>query len=113
MNLFQDEFAAAREDVAQVLQKRPTKATQSPSAPPGIGSPEPPFDRNRSAATERTEVMKIDDPKDAKPSETGVPDAPEFSNTSKDPANWVTGDEPMTGAQNSYLRTLYDEVGVA
>ncbi len=28
------------------------------------------------------------------------------SNTEKDPADWVTGDEPMTGAQASYLKTL-------
>ncbi len=28
------------------------------------------------------------------------------SNVEKDPSDWVTGDEPMTGAQASYLRTL-------
>ncbi|HEX8570285.1 MAG TPA: DUF3072 domain-containing protein [Caulobacteraceae bacterium] len=28
------------------------------------------------------------------------------SNTQKDPDDWVTGDEPMTGAQASYLKTL-------
>ena len=33
------------------------------------------------------------------------------SNTEKDPAEWVTGDEPMTGAQASYLRTLTQEAG--
>jgi Protein of unknown function (DUF3072) len=27
-------------------------------------------------------------------------------NTQKSPDEWVTGDEPMTGAQASYLRTL-------
>jgi hypothetical protein len=26
--------------------------------------------------------------------------------TEKDPADWVTGDEPATGAQRSYLETL-------
>ncbi len=31
------------------------------------------------------------------------------SNTEKDPDEWVTGDEPMTGAQASYLRTLTQE----
>ena len=31
------------------------------------------------------------------------------SNTIKDPANWTTGDEPMTGAQRSYLSTLSEE----
>ena len=27
-------------------------------------------------------------------------------NTAKDPEDWTTGDEPMTGAQHSYLKTL-------
>ena len=27
-------------------------------------------------------------------------------NTQKDPDDWVSGDEPMTGAQASYLKTL-------
>jgi Protein of unknown function (DUF3072) len=29
----------------------------------------------------------------------------------KDPEDWVTGDEPMTGPQESYLRTLAREAG--
>ena len=29
----------------------------------------------------------------------------------RDPEDWKTGDEPMTDAQASYLRTLSDEVG--
>lgn len=33
------------------------------------------------------------------------------SNTIKDPEEWTTGDEPMTGAQQSYLKTLSDEAG--
>ena len=32
-------------------------------------------------------------------------------NMQKDPENWVTGDEPMTGAQASYLKTLCEETG--
>lgn len=31
------------------------------------------------------------------------------SNMIKDPKNWTTGDEPMTGAQKSYLTTLSEE----
>ena len=31
--------------------------------------------------------------------------------TEKDPESWVTGDEPMTGAQRSYLDTLAREAG--
>jgi hypothetical protein len=29
----------------------------------------------------------------------------------KDPEQWVTGDEPMTGAQESYVHTLAREAG--
>ena len=31
------------------------------------------------------------------------------SNTIKDPDNWTTGEEPMTGAQASYLKTLSEQ----
>ncbi len=30
-------------------------------------------------------------------------------NQIKDPSDWVTGDEPMTGAQASYLKTLSEQ----
>ncbi len=33
------------------------------------------------------------------------------TSASKDPSDWVTGDEPMTGAQRSYLDTLAREAG--
>ena len=33
------------------------------------------------------------------------------SNTVKNPDDWATGDETMTGAQASYLKTLCDEAG--
>ena len=43
---------------------------------------------------------------------TGRNDTPNpASNTIKDPADWSTGDEPMTGAQQSYLHTLASEAG--
>ncbi len=32
-------------------------------------------------------------------------------NPEKDPSDWVTGDEPMTGPQRSYLQTLGQEAG--
>lgn len=32
-------------------------------------------------------------------------------NPAKDPEDWVTGDEPMTGPQRSYLQTLAREAG--
>lgn len=36
----------------------------------------------------------------------------EHSNMKKDPKDWTTGDEAMTGAQKSYLTTLSEEAGV-
>jgi len=33
------------------------------------------------------------------------------SNTEKDPDDWVSGDDPITGAQASYLKTLSEEAG--
>jgi hypothetical protein len=32
-------------------------------------------------------------------------------NPEKDPADWVTGDEPATGPQQSYLSTLAQQAG--
>jgi hypothetical protein len=34
---------------------------------------------------------------------------PDKGNMEKDPQDWVTGEEPMTGAQKSYLKTLSEE----
>jgi DUF3072 family protein len=34
-------------------------------------------------------------------------------NPEKDPEDWTTGDEPMTGPQRSYLKTLCQEAGEA
>ena len=36
----------------------------------------------------------------------------EQSNMEKRPEDWTTGDEPMTGAQRSYLKTLSEEAKV-
>lgn len=36
---------------------------------------------------------------------------PAGTNPEKDPGQWTTGDEPMTGAQASYLQTLAQEAG--
>ena len=36
---------------------------------------------------------------------------PQGDSTRKDPEEWVTGDEPMTGAQRSYLDTLARDAG--
>ena len=38
-------------------------------------------------------------------------DVQQQPNPEKDPEEWVTGDEPMTGPQASYLATLAREAG--
>ena len=40
-----------------------------------------------------------------------APEEIQGSNLEKDPQEWKTGDEPMTDAQASYLKTLSDEAG--
>ena len=50
----------------------------------------------------RTAPSKIEDPKS---------DPAPNTNTVKDPDNWTTGEEPMTGAQASYLKTLTEQTG--
>jgi hypothetical protein len=49
-------------------------------------------------ATHTTEHDRTDDPADSPTAQ-------------KDPSDWVTGDEPMTGPQASYLKTLAHEAG--
>jgi Protein of unknown function (DUF3072) len=45
--------------------------------------------------------------------DVGARDPSHPSNREKDPDDWTTGDEPMTGAQASYLKTLCEEAGEA
>jgi hypothetical protein len=44
---------------------------------------------------------------------TEDPKSEPVGNAEKDPDEWVTGDQPMTGAQASYLKTLSEEAGEA
>ncbi len=46
-------------------------------------------------------------------SDTENPKSQPAGNAAKDPDDWVTGDEQMTGAQASYLKTLSEEAGEA
>jgi len=47
--------------------------------------------------------------KDTAQSENPKTDPKDVSNQIKDPDQWTTGGEPMTGAQASYLKTLSEE----
>ena len=46
---------------------------------------------------------------DANPKKTTPEGQDRPSNQEKDPNDWVTGGEPMTGAQASYLKTLSEQ----
>ncbi len=48
---------------------------------------------------------------ESQPTEHDAIDSADNSNAVKDPHDWATGDEPMTGAQKSYLKTLSDQAG--
>ena len=55
-----------------------------------------------------------DSHEDGKRQEAEHPDNPKLdpdpgSNTQKDPDDWVSGGDPMTGAQASYLKTLSEQ----
>lgn len=58
--------------------------------------------RTKLERNHRTEVVGRHEPEAAMSAQ-----AP--SNTEKNPDDWVSGDEPMTGAQASYLKTLCEQ----
>ena len=57
--------------------------------------------------------MKHTSENHGKPNPKTADDAAASGNLRKDPEDWVTGDEPMTAAQASYLKTLCEETGEA
>jgi hypothetical protein len=62
--------------------------------------------------SEQPEASKAGADVDQSSGDTIGADSPGAAGTTeKDPSDWVTGDEPMTGAQRSYLDTLAREAG--
>ncbi len=57
---------------------------------------------------EQPEQRESDEHRPAAESEQSADDL-KGSNVDKNPDDWVTGDEPMTGAQRSYLQTLSEQ----
>lgn len=55
-------------------------------------------------------MQENNQPTQADKTESTQPDT-NTSNTIKNPDDWTTGKEEMTGAQRSYLKTLSDEAG--
>jgi hypothetical protein len=73
------------------------------STPPDVRRDDTPMNRAPAPDPRDRETVPAANPKQKVPG----PDEP--SNLEKDPADWVTGDEPMTDAQASYLKTLCEE----
>jgi hypothetical protein len=59
----------------------------------------------------RTRVSNVRSYRKGNRKETVVSDNQVQPNPERDPEQWVTGDEPMTGPQASYLQTLCQEAG--
>jgi len=59
-----------------------------------------------------TDETSTDENSTANSGETlGAKNPEPASSAEKDPSDWVTGDEPMTGAQRSYLDSLARQAG--
>jgi hypothetical protein len=58
-------------------------------------------DTKSKASESKASASKVD--------ENPKTDPKDVSNQIKDPSQWTTGGEPMTGAQASYLKTLSEE----
>ncbi len=59
----------------------------------------------------RSQSHRDDAPNSGSNPKTAPTGGADHSNREKDPDDWTTGDEPMTGAQASYLKTLSEEAG--
>jgi hypothetical protein len=68
------------------------------------------FDENLTKAEAAKKIDELQKNRSNSNENSGSGDG-ENSNTIKDPDDWKTGDEEMTGAQKSYLKTLSDEAG--
>src|ERR671926_88912 len=67
--------------------------------------------KRRGKAPERM-AMLLQSPLSMVKRDTASQTAEASSNTIKNPEDWTTGNEPMTGAQRSYLKTLSEEAKV-
>jgi hypothetical protein len=63
-------------------------------------------DPSRQPVAEDARPERLDNAKVSEADPASLP-----SNTEKDPDEWTTGGETMTGAQASYLKTLCEEAG--
>ena len=66
---------------------------------------------HRSHARAETDDQRAEAPSLESPKTLGRDPAGGPGNLQKDPDDWVTGDEKMTMAQASYLKTLCEEAG--
>ena len=72
---------------------------------------EPPFDPEYDAAYDQAPPANEQAPQGDGQEMLGATGDAQDGNLEKDPSDWVTGDEPMTAPQRSYLDTLAREAG--
>jgi hypothetical protein len=68
-------------------------------------------DQEEHTMTDATANAQPDEQPDAGGETIGATGDAQDSTFEKDPADWVSGDDPMTGAQRSYLDTLAKQAG--
>jgi DUF3072 family protein len=83
-----------------------TTQSPEPSQPAKSSEPSEPSD-----PTTPTDEPQPTEPTDSAGEVLGADQPGQASTTVKDPSEWVTGSEPMTGAQRSYLDTLARAAG--
>ena len=80
-------------------------------APQPLPDPDPAFTPDPGAADLAADPATGRGPGGSPIPGSDADDGPGLGSPEKDPEDWVTGDEPMTGAQRSYLDTLAREAG--
>jgi hypothetical protein len=78
-----------------------------PAADAASAKPYQPGQQNRSLLSPASRAARSPGHSDSNPKIDPAPN----SKTEKEPDDWVSGDDPMTGAQASYLKTLSERCG--
>jgi hypothetical protein len=100
------------ETTPQTMQSPEPSEPQEPAESPGsTGTTEPSQTGGSGDPTAPTDEPRPTEPTDSAGEVLGADQPGQASTTVKDPSEWVTGSEPMTGAQRSYLDTLARAAG--
>ena len=102
-----DPTTTTTSDLNETARSESNTSENAPAQPTGTAA-----STDATTTTEPTHPAHDEQTGSSGSGETLGADTPgEASTTVKDPSEWVTGDEPMTGAQRSYLDTLARAAG--